>query len=93
MGARGGDSMKYDIHPLVLAIIPKGEPIYSARVTRIEIQDEAAGPFLEIHQPGNLQAEQGVIVVNDAEEWEAIDQAVRRQLEVIKHLLSLEHRE
>jgi hypothetical protein len=82
--------MSYEIHPLVLAVIPKGEPVYSERVTRIEIQDEAAGPFLEIRQPGHAEAS-GVVAINDLEEWEAIDQAVRGALDVIKQLHTLEH--
>lgn len=82
--------MSYEIHPLVLAVVPKGDPVYSERVTRIEMQDEAAGPFLEIRQPGNAEAN-GVVYINDLDEWEAIDQAVRGQLEVIKQLHTLEH--
>lgn len=77
--------MSYEIHPLVLAVIPKGEPVYSERVTRIEIQDEAAGPFIEIRQPGDAEAS-GVVCINDLDEWEAIDQAVRGQLAVIEQL-------
>lgn len=82
--------MNYEIHPLVLAVIPDGCPVYSERVTRIEIQDEAAGPFIEIRQPGDAEAS-GVVCINDLDEWEAIDQAVRGQLEVIKQLHTLEH--
>lgn len=84
--------MSYQIHPLVLAVIPKGEPIYSERVTRIEIQDEAAGPFIEIRQPGDAE-ESGVVRINDLDEWEAIDQAVRGQLAVIEQLKALEAKE
>lgn len=84
--------MSYEIHPLVLAVIPKGDPIYSERVTRIEIQDDAAGPYLEIRQPGTPEAD-GVVAINDLEEWEAIDQAVRGQLAVIEQLKALEGKE
>jgi hypothetical protein len=81
---------KYEIHPMVLSVIPKGGPVYSERVTRIDIQDGANGPFLEIRQPGAAEAS-GVVCINDADEWEAIDQAVRGQLQVIKQLQDLEH--
>ncbi|MGL4650051.1 MAG: hypothetical protein ACRC1H_11625 [Caldilineaceae bacterium] len=84
--------MSYEIHPLVLAVIPKGQPVYSECVTRIEIEDEAAGPYLEIRQPGKPEAD-GVVAINDAEEWDAIDQAVRGQLAVIAQLKALEAKE
>ena len=83
--------MSYEIHPLVLAVIPKGDPIYSERVTPIEIQDEASGPYLEIRQPGKPEAD-GVVAINDAEEWEAIDQAVRGAFDTIKELHTLQHK-
>jgi hypothetical protein len=75
---------RYEVHPIVLAVIPKGEPVYSERVTRIEIQDEAAGPFVEIRQPGKLDT--GAVSINDLEEWESLDQAVRGMLELCKQL-------
>lgn len=81
--------MSYEIHPLVLAVIPKGDPIYSERVTRIEIRDEVDGPYLEIRQPTASTEGDRVVVINDAEEWEAIDQAARGQLAVIEQLKAL----
>ena len=84
--------MSYEIHPLVLAVIPKGSHMHGERVTRIEIEADGDVKFLSISQPGKPDAD-GVVAIDSAEEWEAIDQAVRGQLAVIEQLKALEAKE
>lgn len=81
--------MSYEIHPLVLAVIPKGDHMNGERVTRIEIEADGDVKFLNICQPGKAEAD-GVVIIESAEEWEAIDQAVRGALDVIEQLQPLE---
>ena len=61
-----------------LTVLPEGEPIYSARATVIEVEDDAAGPFVVIQQHDNA-AEPGKVRI-DPDEWPAIRDAVGRMM-------------
>ena len=45
-------STTYDVRVLAIGLIPKGDPVFSERATRIEIEDEAAGEFVKVTQEG-----------------------------------------
>lgn len=65
--------MKYETRPTRWIIAPEGDPVFSERATRITIEDQAAGEFVQIEQ------ENGKIQI-DPSEWPilraAIDHAI-----------------
>lgn len=42
--------MKLKTYPIAWVVVPEGEAIFHESATRIEIEDEAAGPFLRVTQ-------------------------------------------
>lgn len=64
---------------LKIALVPEGKPIFDESVTTIEIQDDAAGEYVEIQQI-NDDAKQGTIKI-DPEEWPALRDAIQRMLD------------
>ncbi len=71
------------IRAIKMAVMPKGEPIFSERATMIEIDDEAAGEFLVISQDHNLPDYSGKIVINP-EEWPSIKSAIETMIGYIE---------
>jgi len=65
--------MKYETRPSQWIIAPEGDPMFSGRATRISIEDEAAGEFVQVEQ------ENGKVQI-DIDEWPifraAIDHAI-----------------
>jgi hypothetical protein len=70
--------MKYETRTLKIAVCVKGEPIFHAGTTEIEIVDEAAGEFLKVTQSPD-DAELGVIKI-DPHEWPMLKAAIDRML-------------
>lgn len=69
-----------------LTVVPEGEPIFSELATHIEMQDEAAGPFVELVQVGKIGEAGRNAVRIDAEEWPAIRGAVDQMIDLIGRL-------
>lgn len=66
---------KYDIRFTRITVAPCGEPVFSERATRIEIDDEAGGEFVKITQEGgHTDVEKSVVF--DPEEWAVIREAI-----------------
>ena len=54
---------------LTMAVLPKGDPIFSERCTEVKIIDESGGEFIEVAQNGNVEL--GKIQISP-EEWPAL---------------------
>ena len=70
--------MKYETRTLKIAVCVKGEPIFHAGTTEIEIVDEAAGEFLKVTQSPD-DAEPGVIKI-DPHEWPMLKAGIDRMM-------------
>jgi hypothetical protein len=70
--------MTYQTRTLKIAVGVKGEPIFHAGATEIEIIDEAAGEFLKVTQSPD-DAEPGVIKI-DPHEWPMLKAAIDRMM-------------
>jgi len=70
----------YETRTLKIAVLPKGEPLFSEEATTVEIMDEAAGEFLEIKQQSDrTENVSQAILVNDYE-WPALRAAIDRMI-------------
>ena len=63
----------YTTHIVAMIVAPRGQPIYSEQATRIEIQDDAAGPYLELSQ------EDGKVRIDPAE-WPELRDAIETMI-------------
>lgn len=77
---------QYHVITTRLTVVPEGEPIFSEMATHIEMQDEAAGPFVELIQIGKLDEAGRNTIRIDAEEWPAIRGAIDQMLDLIGRL-------
>jgi hypothetical protein len=68
----------YETRTLKIAVCVKGEPIFHAGTTEIEIVDECGGEFLKITQSPD-DAEPGVIKI-DPYEWPALRAAIDKMV-------------
>lgn len=68
-----------------IVIVPEGGSIISEQATAIRIEDEAAGPFIEIHQ---MACGKEDVLRFDIEEWPYIVKAVGKLLKETKKLQS-----
>jgi len=76
---------KYISHITEITIIPEGEPIFSEEGYVISIRDEAAGPFIVIHDNSdNQQPRLGV----DLEVWPQIKDAANKLIKICKKIKS-----
>ena len=73
--------MKYETRITRLIVLPEGAPIFSDQATTIQIEDEAAGEYIEIEQSRMIE-ENGKIWI-DPEEWPHIREAVESLLREI----------
>jgi hypothetical protein len=71
----------YQAIPLALLVMRKGGTVFDEGTTKVEITDEAAGPFVVVSQS---DGHEGVRI--DAEDWPTIRDAVERQLAVCRAL-------
>jgi hypothetical protein len=77
---------QYNVITTRLTVVPDGEPIFSEYATHVEMQDEAAGAFVELVQVGKLDdAGRNVVRIN-ADEWPAIRGAIDQMLDLIGRL-------
>ena len=64
-----------------VAILPKGEPIFTEKATYIEIVDEAGGEFVEVEQSNETAT--GKIRLDD-DEWFYVREAINEMFKEIK---------
>lgn len=77
---------QYHVITTRLTVVPEGEPIYSEMATHIEMQDEAAGAFVELVQIGQIGDEGRSVIRIDLEEWPAIRGAIDQMIDLIGRL-------
>lgn len=77
---------QYDIITTRLTVVPEGEPIYSEMATHVDMQDEAAGPFVELAQIGKIGDEGRSVIRIDLEEWPTIRGAIDQMIDLIGRL-------
>ena len=68
-------SATYDVRVLAIGLIPKGEPVFSERATRIEIEDEAAGEFVKVTQEGG-HTEVAKWITIEPSEWPKLRESI-----------------
>lgn len=72
--------MEYEMRTREVIVAPSGEPIYAESVTRVYIEDEAAGEFVVVEQE-NESAKSGACSIRIApDEWPALRAAIGRLL-------------
>jgi hypothetical protein len=67
--------MKYETRPSQWIVAPEGDPMFSERATRITIEDEAAGEFIQVEQE-----EIGKIQIN-LDEWPILRAVIDHAIE------------
>ena len=76
--------MKYHAIPARIIVKPTDEPIFSENATVVEIDDEAAGPFVKVSQPG--AEHEGRCIAIEGPEWPLIRDAIQQMLNVTQGL-------
>ena len=71
-----------------VVVLPEGDPIFSERVTLIEIQDEAAGEYVTVTQEGE-STEISKSIAFDRREWERINKCARFEWDRILEFIDL----
>lgn len=66
---------KYETRTTRITVAPEGEPTFSEMATHIEIDDEAAGEFVSVTQPGGAG---GIKIC--PQEWPAIREAIDKMI-------------
>ena len=77
-------STKYNTRITRLTVMPEGEPIFSELGTNIEINDEAAGEFVQLTQHRDQEREGCGTVTINPDEWPAIKGAVDQMIGYIE---------
>ena len=75
---------KFVTRTLKVAILPKGDPIFSERCTTIEIDDQSGSEYLLITQNSNHNSVKEQEIQIDPDEWEPLKNAVEMMLSEIK---------
>ena len=66
-------STEYTLIDVAMIVVPKGAFMHSEQATRIEVQDDGGGPYIEVSQ------ESGGIKI-DPEEWPSIKRAIEQMI-------------
>lgn len=66
-----------------ITITPEGDFLHCEPAIHVEIEDEGAGEFLMVDQPGNTNEYAGKITIDD-ESWPNIKDAIETLLKEIK---------
>jgi hypothetical protein len=70
----------YVMRPTRVAVMPKGEPLFSEQCTIIEIEDEAGGEYLKVRQQSGCADSENQTIAINPEEWPALKNAVEFML-------------
>lgn len=76
--------MKYHAITARIIVKPVGDSIFENTVTAIELDDEGAGPFVRISQPG--AEHEGKCIAIDGPEWPLIRDAIQQLMNVAQGL-------
>ena len=70
--------MSYEMIYSRITVKPKKEPIFSELATHVELEDDAAGCFVQLRQ----ETDAGTMVIKiDTQEWETIKLAVEEMID------------
>ena len=69
--------MSYETRITQITVAPAGQPIFAELATIIEIEDEAAGEFVIVKQPG--RDDPGKISISQ-EDWPVLRDAIDRMI-------------
>lgn len=78
--------MKYETRPSQWVIAPEGDAMWSGRATRITIEDEAVGEFVQVEQ------ENGKIQI-DPTEWPVLRAAIDHAIDQCRDVDEGQHAE
>lgn len=78
------DKPKYHAIPARIIVKPVGDAIFETTVTVIEIDDEAAGPFVRVSQDG--AEHEGNCITLEGPEWPLIRDAIQKMMSVVQGL-------
>jgi hypothetical protein len=76
------DPTKYVHRVVELAVGPEGCDLCDAAVTRVRIEDEAAGEFVVVTQQRDDNSNQNIAIAHD--EWPAIMDAIDRMVKACR---------
>lgn len=76
--------MKYRAIPARIIVKPVGDAIFENTATVIELDDEAAGPFVRVSQDG--AEHEGKCIAIDGPEWPLIRGAIQQLMNVAQEL-------
>jgi len=62
---------QYESRTIFMAVLPKGEPLYSELATIVSIEDESGGEFVKVSQHLGVSEGPGSITICP-EEWELL---------------------
>ena len=65
------EDKRYESRTIGMAVLPKGEPLYSALATIVSIEDEVCGEFVKVSQDTDISGGHGSICIWPAE-WELL---------------------
>lgn len=66
---------EYEVRTIKMAIMTKGQPLYSEMTTLVEIMDEASGEFVKVTQQGGHTDYEKSITI-DVDEWPLIKKTI-----------------
>lgn len=78
------DNTKYHTIPACIIVKPVGADIFAETATLIEIEDEAAGPFVKVSQPGSDH--ENACIAIEGPEWPLIRDAIQKMMNVVQGL-------
>lgn len=76
--------MKYHAITARIIVMPVGDAIFENTATVIELDDEAAGPFVRVSQDGSEH--EGKCIAIDGPEWPLIRDAIQQLMNVAQEL-------
>lgn len=74
----------YQIRITRIHILPKGDPLFSPFATTIEIDDEAAGEYLNIIQQADTEESMIQQICIEPKNWPILKEGIQMMLQMIK---------
>ena len=72
--------MTQEIRTLAIVVVDEGKEIFDESATHIKIEDEAAGEFLIISQPGSERQDGLNAIAIDPSQWPMLRDAIDRMV-------------
>lgn len=78
------DAPKYHAIPARIIVKPVGADIFDETATVVEVEDESAGPFVKVSQPGDEREDASIAI--EGPEWPLIRDAIQKMMNVVQGL-------